>query len=141
MKWLHLCGLLEGAIYGGRVDNLFDLKILKSFLQSCFNVDSFSKSHEGLQIPRPPQSTNIQVCIIFKLLLVLSMFFLKDYLQLISNLPQIDSPSTLALPANIGRSQQQSAGNRMLEQLRMLSRNPEVISKLDKYVATSSDHK
>jgi len=115
VKWLHLCGLLEGAIYGGRVDNLFDLKILKSFLQSCFNVDSFSKSHEGLQIPRPPQSTNIQ-----------------DYLQLISNLPQIDSPSTLALPANIGRSQQQSAGNRMLEQLRMLSRNPEVISKLDK---------
>ena len=30
-------GLMENAIYGGRVDNTFDMRVLISYLEQCFN--------------------------------------------------------------------------------------------------------
>ena len=36
-QWTFVNGLMENAVYGGRVDNDFDMNILKSFLQIFFN--------------------------------------------------------------------------------------------------------
>ena len=35
-QWDFMNGLMENAIYGGRVDNSFDMRVLRSYLQQCF---------------------------------------------------------------------------------------------------------
>lgn len=37
MQWEFLHGLLENAVYGGRIDNYFDLRVLQSYLKQFFN--------------------------------------------------------------------------------------------------------
>lgn len=39
IRWQFIHGLFESAIYGGRVDNLFDVRVLQSYLQQLFNQD------------------------------------------------------------------------------------------------------
>lgn len=39
MKWNFVHGLFENAIYGGRVDNIWDGKVLSAYLQIFFNSD------------------------------------------------------------------------------------------------------
>ena len=36
VRWNFVHGLFENAIYGGRVDNTYDLNVLKSYLQQYF---------------------------------------------------------------------------------------------------------
>ena len=36
-QWAFMHGLMENAIYGGRVDNTFDMRVLISYLEQCFN--------------------------------------------------------------------------------------------------------
>lgn len=36
-QWEFVHGLFENAIYGGRVDNYFDMRILRSYLEQLFN--------------------------------------------------------------------------------------------------------
>ena len=36
-QWEFMHGLIENAIYGGRVDNTFDMRVLISYLEQCFN--------------------------------------------------------------------------------------------------------
>lgn len=35
--WDFMHGLMENAIYGGRVDNTFDMRVLFSYLEQIFN--------------------------------------------------------------------------------------------------------
>lgn len=42
--WEFVHGLLESAIYGGHIDNPFDLRILRSYLEQFFNAQLFSSS-------------------------------------------------------------------------------------------------
>lgn len=37
-----LHGLMSDTIYGGRIDNAVDLRILNTYLQQYFNVDTIS---------------------------------------------------------------------------------------------------
>ena len=59
-------GLMENAIYGGRVDNAYDMRVLTSYLKQYFNADVLSggrSSHARKLIPNAtlPQSSNIKV--------------------------------------------------------------------------------
>lgn len=36
--WTFMLGLLENAVYGGRVDNDYDMMVLRSFLRQFFNT-------------------------------------------------------------------------------------------------------
>lgn len=38
-QWDFIHGLFENAIYGGRVDNPFDMQVLRSYLSQYFNSD------------------------------------------------------------------------------------------------------
>lgn len=42
IKWDYIYGLYEYAIYGGRVDNVFDLKVLSIYLKTYFNSSTIS---------------------------------------------------------------------------------------------------
>lgn len=43
-QWEFVHGLLESAIYGGRIDNPSDLRILRSYLEQFFSAHLFSSS-------------------------------------------------------------------------------------------------
>ena len=65
-------GLMENAIYGGRVDNTFDMRVLTSYLHQYFNNSvitgqsgythqSSRKPGTGLPIGNIPVSAKLQV--------------------------------------------------------------------------------
>lgn len=36
-QWQKIYGILENAIYGGRVDNTYDLRVLRAYIEMVFN--------------------------------------------------------------------------------------------------------
>lgn len=66
-------GLLLNVIYGGRVDNSFDLRILYSYLNQYFNENTLGKQQYALKIDHDqavPLSKNLQVISKFKCFIV-----------------------------------------------------------------------
>lgn len=63
LDFIH--GLYESAIYGGRVDNVYDLKVLAAYLRQYFNKATLSSNSAGKRVATPnislASSTNIQV--------------------------------------------------------------------------------
>ncbi|KAJ3590900.1 hypothetical protein NHX12_008848, partial [Muraenolepis orangiensis] len=101
-QWEFVHGLLENAIYGGRIDNPSDLRILRSYLEQFFSISL-------------PSSCSIQ-----------------DYRSVIENLPEDDRPAFFGLPANIERSSQRITSSQVISQLRVLSRSVATGSKFDR---------
>ncbi|XP_053561557.1 cytoplasmic dynein 2 heavy chain 1 [Bombina bombina] len=118
-QWEFVHGLLENAIYGGRLDNYFDLRVLRSYLEQFFNSHITGKSHMS-KSPFPlsislPNSCNIM-----------------DYRSVIESLPEDDRPDFFGLPANIARSSQRMISSQVISQLRILSRSVTPGSKFDR---------
>ncbi|KAF5402772.1 hypothetical protein PHET_03744, partial [Paragonimus heterotremus] len=110
-SWIH--GLFADAIYGGRMDNDFDSEVLRSYLVQMFSDDTVRNLRLGpLRLPGTTE--------------------LRDYTTLIEALPDYDPPEHFNLPANIDRSAQRNAANRVIAQLRLLSRSTGRSSKFDK---------
>ncbi|VDP79028.1 unnamed protein product [Echinostoma caproni] len=109
--WIH--GLFGEAIYGGRMDNSFDAQVLQSYLHQMFSDQTVHSLRLGpLQLPGTTE--------------------LRDYTLLIDSLSDYDLPSHFNLPANIDRSAQRNAANRVIAQLRLLSRSVGYANGFDK---------
>ncbi|KAI1893942.1 hypothetical protein AGOR_G00128840 [Albula goreensis] len=124
LQWDFVHGLLENAIYGGRVDSVSDLRILRSYLQQYFNsrliAGSQGRSKKGTAFPSPvslPSTCSIM-----------------DYRSVIENLPEDDRPGFFGLPANIERSSQRIISSQVISQLRILSRSVAAGSKFDREI-------
>ncbi|CAH8846367.1 unnamed protein product [Trichobilharzia szidati] len=114
--WSWIYGLFGESIYGGRVDNTFDLTVLNYYLNSIFNDEIIRNLQLGpFKLPGTIE--------------------LKDYFLQIDALPAHDLPRYFSLPPNIDSSLQRSEANRIIAQLRLLNR-PKVDSeqKFDKSV-------
>lgn len=67
VQWEFVHGLLENAIYGGRIDNYFDLRVLRSYLKQFFNssiIDVLSERNKKSVFPYSislPKSCSILV--------------------------------------------------------------------------------
>ncbi|KAF3692878.1 Cytoplasmic dynein 2 heavy chain 1 [Channa argus] len=125
--WEFIHGLLDNAIYGGRIDNPFDLGILRSYLEQFFSARLLSSSvSAGQRKGRggmsffPPQINLPSSCSIL------------DYRSIIENLPEDDKPAFFGLPANIERSSQRIISSQVISQLRVLSRSVATGSKFDR---------
>ena len=64
--WEFMYGLMENAIYGGRVDNMSDLLVLRSYVRQIFNDSVVTgKNKPSKVIPLPcgniPLSTRLNV--------------------------------------------------------------------------------
>ncbi|XP_073719558.1 cytoplasmic dynein 2 heavy chain 1 [Misgurnus anguillicaudatus] len=121
-QWEYAHGLLENAIYGGRIDNTCDLRVLRSYLQQFFNTQLLTQTHSRMKKTQtfPAQIHLPNSCSI------------ADYRVLVDGLPEDDKPSYFGLPANIERSAQRIISSQVISQLRILSRPIAAGSKFDR---------
>ena len=96
-------GLIEDAIYGGRIDNLHDARVLKAYLRRIFTRDVI----EG-RLPLTPD------------LLVPIPCTYSAAVSAVSTLSPQDTPALFGLPNNIEKSLQRTASSRVSDQLRQL---------------------
>ncbi|OWZ22446.1 Dynein heavy chain [Phytophthora megakarya] len=104
IDWQTLHGLMENAIYGGRIDNPYDLRVLRCNLAEYFSQELLSGQKSltrGVKLPQSTQHT--------------------DFLDLIDRFPDIDTPAMFGLPDNIERSMQRSLSGQVISQLKALS--------------------
>ena len=57
ISWQKVYGILENAIYGGRIDNEFDLRVLKTYMQIVFKEDVLKGQKKLSDILTVPQSS------------------------------------------------------------------------------------
>ncbi|KAK6172722.1 hypothetical protein SNE40_016326 [Patella caerulea] len=119
VQWQFIHGLFEFAIYGGRVDNPFDMSVMVSYLKQFFDpavLSSQGKTKRVGQLKIPNSTTY------------------ADYIEAIEALPEFDKPSYFGLPENIERSAQRIISSQVISQLRILQRADVKASKFDKEV-------
>lgn len=116
VQWEFIHGLLEKAIYGGRVDNVYDTCVLVSYLQQFFNK---SVLHEGSRL----MSDGIHVP---------NTSDFNDHSKTIQQLSEKDKPSYFGLPNNVDLSWQRVTSAIVVNQLKMLLRSKEGEQKFDK---------
>jgi len=104
IDWPYIHGLMENSVYGGRVDNPFDLRVLRAYLSQYFNSDMLKGgcSIEDLKFPRPSTVKN-------------------DYVDWIDKLDDNDTPALFGLPSNIERSVQRARSAATVASLKSLS--------------------
>lgn len=118
VHWDFMHGLMENAIYGGRVDNNFDMRVLTSYLKKYFDSAYINGSHGRAKIFSSvsiPASTRI-----------------NDYIDSINEIPEDDDPTVFGLPTNIERSAQMGVSQQVISQLKVLMRMVEVGGKFDR---------
>nr|WAW84826.1 cytoplasmic dynein 2 heavy chain 1 [Halisarca dujardinii] len=120
-QWAFVNGLMENAVYGGRVDNDFDLSVLKAFLSLFFNSSVVC----GKSSPAHQSATAKQLGLLSSL--PASVRY-QDYTTLIDGLSESDSPLLLGLPANIERLAQKTTSSEVIRALKVLLRPDQAVS-------------
>jgi len=117
--WVTIHGLLGLAVYGGRVDNVQDERLLHTYLQQYFSSAMLSPNARGTVRLGPgislPQSNRH-----------------ADYVQLISTLPAQDQPTLFGLPANSDRAVQTRAATYVQSNLRTIGSDPQASAAFDR---------
>jgi dynein heavy chain 1 len=89
IPWIALRTLLAQTVYGGRVDNEFDQRLLETFLEQLFVPQSFDPGFslipraEGVDALIAPEGSTKEA-----------------FIRWIEKLPEVESPVWLGLPAN-----------------------------------------
>ncbi|CAE7770330.1 DYNC2H1 [Symbiodinium sp. KB8] len=114
VPWAFFHGLMESAVYGCRVDNGYDARVMRVYLRRMFHPSVLSKAVggggrplTGSALSHPltlPDSTNA-----------------ADYSRMVDGLPDLDVPAVFGLPPNIDRSVQRAIALRVTASLRSLS--------------------
>ena len=119
VSWDFVHGLFENAIYGGRVDDTHDIRILNSYLQEYFSSNVIGGTSRARKSLGPgielPTSASYQ-----------------DLTGLVQRLPDDDRPQFFGLPANIERSHQRSVSKNVIGQLKAVMRPLEISSRFDR---------
>ena len=113
-------GLMEDAIYGGRIDNAVDMRILRAYLQLFFNDEIILHNNRSNEILRDSG------------LVMPSEISYESFNGIISKLPDSDAPQTFCLPVNIERSLQRTISTNVIKQLRALSTMDVEVNKYDR---------
>lgn len=88
IDWPGLFGLFENAIYGGRIDKITDIEILKAYMRKTFTKEVLDKGKLPFGIMAPSSNQ------------------LKDHLKHLRTLPDENAPSVFGLPRVIESSLQ-----------------------------------
>lgn len=101
--WEMVHGLMMDSIYGGRVDNPFDNRVLKEYLNKYFcdkMIGGRGQLMKGVYVPNTCEP--------------------NDYHDAILKIPEEDVPYVFGLPDNIERSVQRARSTAVIEQLRAM---------------------
>ncbi|OQR98203.1 dynein heavy chain [Achlya hypogyna] len=115
VDWAAIHGLMENAIYGGRVDNPYDLRVLRCYLQMYFSSDVLAGKAplcRGVKMPTSDRR--------------------EDFVAVIDHLPETDPPRLFGLPDNIERSVQRTMSSAVVAQLRTLTSSAQASNKFDR---------
>eukprot|EP00927_Polykrikos_kofoidii_P027109 TRINITY_DN23975_c0_g4_i1.p1 TRINITY_DN23975_c0_g4~~TRINITY_DN23975_c0_g4_i1.p1 ORF type:complete len:2595 (-),score=618.45 TRINITY_DN23975_c0_g4_i1:108-6821(-) len=109
LDWVALVGVMELAVYGSRVDNEFDSRLVREYLSMFFRpdiLDGPKRKGEGLEIPPfdIPESTS-----------------LPDFRSRAETLPDLDNPTAFGMAPNADRSLQRINSTRVISVLRQLA--------------------
>ncbi|TYZ58493.1 hypothetical protein PybrP1_004198 [[Pythium] brassicae (nom. inval.)] len=115
IDWPTLHGLMENAIYGGRIDNPYDLRVLRCNLNAYFSADLLAGQRSLVRGVKLPQSARHE-----------------DYVALVDRLPDSDTPAVFGLPDNIERSMQRTLSADVIAQLKALSASEAAAQKFDR---------
>ena len=99
-----LCaGLLSAAIYGGRIDSATDSRVLQAYVDRVFDsrVLSGSRPLPGAPAPLPPQTGNTAS----------AATVVGGAKHIADMLPDIDTPATFGLAANVDRAELEAASS------------------------------
>jgi len=92
IPWDAIRTILSESMYGGKIDNEYDLKILKSMVDQYFNVNTFNLNYPLFKSSKDLDSSNQ--------LVVPECKKNEDFLKWIDNLPKVESPEWSGLPNN-----------------------------------------
>lgn len=104
LLWDHMRGLCGDAIYGGRIDEKQDDRILVAYLKAYFNDTVLSGRWRPSGINTLPSNTNF-----------------IEYVNSIKQLSDTDSPMSFGLPLNIDRAWQKNISGKIIMSLTTLS--------------------
>jgi len=111
---------MEDAIYGGRVDNAFDMRVLRAYLGLFFSAETTSDRGAGAEVlPGTP----------LKIPQTMDLAAVK---RAVGTLPDTDGPFMFCLPDNIERSLQRNTSSLVVKQLRALSLQDIEAAKFDR---------
>jgi dynein heavy chain 2 len=109
IDWVALTGVMELAIYGSRVDNDFDARLVREYLNVFFRTEVLEgpgrKGPGGVDIPpfEIPATTR-----------------LSEFRTRVEKLPDLDNPASFGMAANADRSLQRINSSRVIAALRQL---------------------
>ena len=109
MDWEAIHGLMEDAIYGGRVETSQDMRVLKAYLNTFF-TDRVAGDRGGGQEILPGTPLRMPATPSY-----------EAFKKVVSQLPDSDAPYIFGLPDNIERSLQRATSAQVINQLRALS--------------------
>ncbi|XP_056634261.1 cytoplasmic dynein 2 heavy chain 1 [Diorhabda sublineata] len=102
IQWKFISGLTADAVYGGRIENIDDMKIVYSYTKQYFvdNVISHRWKPFGLDVtvPNVPQ--------------------FEEYIKLIKQIPATDKPSIFGLAENINRAWEKQTSWKITSELK-----------------------
>jgi len=129
IPWVALRTLLAQAVYGGKVDNEFDHRLLESFLQQLFTEKSFDA-----EFPLMMTTSETQ-----KSLLIPEGTKRDQFMKWIENLPSTQSPTWLGLPENAESILLANQGKEVIRKLLKLQTNVEDITSSSTEIKKSDD--
>lgn len=106
--WEYLHGLMENSVYGGRVDNAYDLRVLRAYLKLLFNADMEPGKWLGLSEDSGQRMPDCKTK--------------EEMLAWTSKLEDVDDPLVFGLPRNIDRSVQRARSEDAIQSLRSMAR-------------------
>jgi len=110
LDWVTLVGVMEQAIYGSRVDNEFDSRLVREYLSLFFRSDVLEgprrKGGPSVDIPpfAIPPSTSM-----------------SDFRALVEQMPDLDNPQSFGMAPNADRSLQRVNSVKAISMLRQLA--------------------
>jgi Dynein heavy chain AAA lid domain len=112
-KWQFLLGVLESAVYGGRLDAAADARVLRAHLEAFFNrrVLDGSARVPGTAAPLPALGASIGGGAAAEL---------APLRAAVDALPPVDTPATFGLAANVDRAAAEASARNVLDGLRRL---------------------
>ncbi|GBG24746.1 Cytoplasmic dynein 2 heavy chain 1 [Hondaea fermentalgiana] len=111
--WSYIHGLMENAVYGGRVDNPFDLNVLRAYLKEYFCDDKFEGTMLTDSLPMPAEG---------------------DEEAWIADLDDADAPSLFGLAPNVERSVLRARGAATVASLKALAAHATAAGGFDRQV-------